>query len=164
MPIACGVNCALLLDVFLLSSFSSLSLLLLLDEPQPRKASGGDHHHNKNAVVNHRSYLNQCSRTSARRKSRPEDDLLRVARSAEPVELLWGTCAGSGACAGIRTCSRRCAGTPFLTSLRTPCASFLASVLTSFTPLHPGSLSLSIRCCQHRRSSCEPERSRQSHH
>jgi len=55
MPIACGVDCALSLDLFLLKRFFSLSLFLLLDEPQPRKTNGEDHHHDQNGVLNHRS-------------------------------------------------------------------------------------------------------------
>src|SRR6478736_6580309 len=54
-PIACTVDCALSLDLFLLKRFSSLSLFLLLDEPQPRKTSGEDHHHDENGVFYHRS-------------------------------------------------------------------------------------------------------------
>src|SRR6478736_6524682 len=53
-PIACTVDCALSLDLFLLKRFSSLSLFLLLDEPQPRKTSGEDHHHDENGVFYHR--------------------------------------------------------------------------------------------------------------
>ena len=55
MPIACGVDCALSLDLFLLKRFFSLSLFLLLDEPQPRETNGEDHHHDQNGVLNHRS-------------------------------------------------------------------------------------------------------------
>jgi hypothetical protein len=55
MPIACGGDCALSLDLFLLKRFFSLSLFLLLDEPQPRKTNGEDHHHDQNGVLNHRS-------------------------------------------------------------------------------------------------------------
>ena len=55
VPIACGVDCALSPDLFLLKRFFSLSLFLLLDEPQPRKTNGEDHHHDQNGVLNHRS-------------------------------------------------------------------------------------------------------------
>jgi hypothetical protein len=39
----------------LLKRFFSLSLFLLLDEPQPRKTNGEDHHHDQNGVLYHRS-------------------------------------------------------------------------------------------------------------
>ena len=42
------------MSFFRLASFS-LSLFLLLDEPQPRKTNGEDHHHDENGVVYHRS-------------------------------------------------------------------------------------------------------------
>jgi hypothetical protein len=55
LPIASGVDCALSLDLFLLKRLFPLSLLLLLDEPQPRKTNGEDQHHDQNGVFNHRS-------------------------------------------------------------------------------------------------------------
>jgi hypothetical protein len=39
----------------LLKRFFSLSLFLLLDEPQPRKTNGEDHHQDENGVLYHRS-------------------------------------------------------------------------------------------------------------
>ena len=47
--------CVLSLDFLLLKRFLSLSLFLLLDEPQPRKTNGEDHHHDQNGVLYHRS-------------------------------------------------------------------------------------------------------------
>jgi hypothetical protein len=41
-------------DLLLPKRFFSLSLFLLLDEPQPRKTNGEDHHHNQNGVLYHR--------------------------------------------------------------------------------------------------------------
>jgi hypothetical protein len=42
-------------DLLLPKRFFSLSLFLLLDEPQPRKTNGEDHHHDQNGVFYHRS-------------------------------------------------------------------------------------------------------------
>ena len=42
-------------DLLMLKRFSSHSLFLLLDEPQPRKSNGEDHHNNQNGVLCHRS-------------------------------------------------------------------------------------------------------------
>ena len=52
---AANSACALSLDLLLLKCFLSLSLLLLLDEPQPRKTRGKDHHDDKSDVFYHRS-------------------------------------------------------------------------------------------------------------
>src|SRR5438067_11782747 len=46
-----------------LKSFLSCPLLLLLDEPQPPKTNGGDDHDDKNGVLDHRTFLSQCSMT-----------------------------------------------------------------------------------------------------
>ena len=47
--------CVLSLDFLLLKRFLSLSLFLLLDEPQPRKTNGEDHHHDQNGELYHRN-------------------------------------------------------------------------------------------------------------
>jgi hypothetical protein len=80
MPIAC-VDCALSLDLFLLKRFFSLSLFLLLDEPQPRKTNGEDHHHDQNGVLNHRidPELMLTDQRRPKRKSRPKDNLFPAA-------------------------------------------------------------------------------------
>jgi len=80
MPIACGVDCALSPDLFLLKRFFSLSLFLLLDEPQPRKTNGEDHHHDQNGVLNHRSdpELMLTDQRRPKRKSRPQDNLFPI--------------------------------------------------------------------------------------
>ena len=97
MPIACGVDCALSLNIFLLKRFFSLSLFLLLDEPQPRKTNGEDHHHDQNGVLNHRSdpELMLTDQRRPKRKSRPK--ALSSGSIRRSVELLWSTCAGNDA-------------------------------------------------------------------
>jgi hypothetical protein len=75
------VSIALSLDLFLLKRFFSLSLFLLLDEPQPRKTNGEDHHHDQNGVLNHRidPELMLTDQRRPKRKSRPKDNLFPAA-------------------------------------------------------------------------------------
>jgi hypothetical protein len=46
-----------LLNLVFPTRFFSLSLFLLLDNPQPRKTYGEDHHHDENGVFYHRNCL-----------------------------------------------------------------------------------------------------------
>jgi hypothetical protein len=82
---ACGVDCALSLDIFLLNRFFSLSLFLLLDEPQPRKTNGEGHHHDQNGVLNHRSALNQCTPTKDGPKEKAASRITSFQRLDPPV-------------------------------------------------------------------------------
>ena len=55
MNLACHAMTSSSFDLPLPKRFFSLSLFLLLDEPQPRKTNGEDHHHDQNGVFYHRS-------------------------------------------------------------------------------------------------------------
>jgi len=90
--LSCGVECALSLDLFLLKCLFSLSLFLLLDEPQPRKTSGGNHHHDHNEVVNHRS----CPELILTGQDGPKDKAARRTTcafrreiSSDLIALMW---------------------------------------------------------------------------
>jgi len=61
-PSACAAMTSSLLNLVFPTRFFSLSLFLLLDNPQPRKPYGEDHHNDENGVFYHRnclSYFNQ---------------------------------------------------------------------------------------------------------